>query len=159
MAKTPLKNPGVHFPPPLLFIAGMLGGWAIQQFQPAPVSTILPAPVRVLTGWAIVVAGVGILAWALLTFWKIRTGIYPNQPANQIVAHGPFRFSRNPMYVAMTALTIGVSLLSNIGWILVVIPFILFALTVLVIRREEAYLTDAFGESYTHYCARVRRWI
>ncbi|HNC45125.1 MAG TPA: isoprenylcysteine carboxylmethyltransferase family protein, partial [Acidobacteriota bacterium] len=86
-------------------------------------------------------------------------GIYPNQPANQIVAHGPFRFSRNPMYVAMTALTIGVSLLSNIGWILVFIPFILFALTMLVIRREEAYLTDAFGESYAQYCARVRRWI
>jgi protein-S-isoprenylcysteine O-methyltransferase Ste14 len=76
-----------------------------------------------------------------------------------IVATGPYRFSRNPMYVAMSAVYVGLSLLMGVVWPLVLLPIVLLSLSALVIRREERYLGDAFGEEYGAYRARVRRWL
>lgn len=99
------------------------------------------------------------LLWGLVTFLRARTAIYPNQPARQLVDHGPYRFSRNPMYVALTVVLIGVALLADNLWMLLLTPVVLCVLTVFVIRREEAYLTSTFGEHYTSYVNRVRRWL
>ena len=73
----------------------------------------------------------------------------PEQPTIAIVAAGPFRFSRNPLYLSLTVLGAGVALLVNSGW----------GLLLLVIAREERYLEGKFDDEYSAYRERVRRWI
>jgi protein-S-isoprenylcysteine O-methyltransferase Ste14 len=99
------------------------------------------------------------LTVALITFLRHRTGIYPNQPATVIVRSGLYRFSRNPMYVALAILYVGIVLLTNLLWPLLLLPLVLLVLQKAVIAREERYLKEAFGESYEQYCRQVRRWI
>ena len=155
-----MQHPGVAFPPPILFVIGVICGWLLNRLLPLPISEGgLSRSALILFGWSAVVIGLGVLAWALLTFWRARTAIYPNQPARTIVAHGPYRYSRNPMYVALAMLMAGVGVLLNSMWVLALIPVVLMALTVFVIRREEAYLSSAFGDNYAAYRAQVRRWL
>lgn len=105
------------------------------------------------------VFGIALGGWGLLTFFRARTAIIPDRPASRLVVTGPYRFSRNPMYVALTVLYIGLSALTDSWWPLVFLPVVLTALWFLVIRREERYLAAAFSEEYAAYCRRVRRWL
>ena len=154
-----LQNPGVRFPPPTLFVLGIGCGWLLNRIAPLPIGLVLATPIRLAAGWGIVVVGVALLAWAMSTFLRARTAIYPTQPARQIVGNGPYRFSRNPMYLGLALMMTGIGLVANNIWILMLVPVILFAVTKLVIRREEAYLSQAFGESYVRYQGHVRRWL
>ena len=107
----------------------------------------------------LVVAGLSFVAWGLATFFQHRTAIMPHQPASRLVDSGPYRLSRNPMYVGMTTAYLGGVLVTNMFWPLLLLPLSLFGLTMLVIRREERYLADAFGEEYSAYRKRTRRWL
>ena len=153
------KNPAVHFPPPVLFVMAGLGGSGIESAAPVPLSTVLAVPAQMILGWSAVAFGTTFLLWALATFIRQKTAIYPNQPASALVTHGPYRFSRNPMYVALTAITLGVSLLADNMWMLVLLSAVLVFLTLFVIRREENYLSDEFGQMYHSYQTQVRRWL
>lgn len=152
-------HPGVRFPPPFLFAAGLFGGWALERRWPLPL--VSPARTGMLEaiGVALVVLGLGLAFWGILTFRRARTAIIPNQPASHIVETGPYRFTRNPMYVGLTVAYLGGALVLNAAWPLALLPFVLAALVVLVIRREERYLTAAFGPDYDAYRRRVRRWL
>lgn len=153
------SGPGVHFPPPLLFVAGIALGVALQRFWSLTYDMMFSEDVRIGSGYLFGTVGAGILAWGLVTFRRARTAIYPNQPAEQFVQHGPYRFSRNPMYVGLGILTAGLSLIFDNVWILLTLPPTLLVLTAFVVRREEAYLTASFGETYQRYCQQVRRWL
>lgn len=153
------QSPGVHFPPPALFVVAIGIGCGIEMVFPLPLTSLIPIPGRPLIGWIAIAVGAPMLLWALTTFRRSRTAVYPNQPASQIVCTGPYCFSRNPMYVALTCINFGVAMLADNLWMLLMLPIVLWFLTVFVIRREEAYLTEAFGEEYTTYLQRVRRWI
>jgi len=83
----------------------------------------------------------------------------PNQPASTLVLHGPYRYSRNPMYVSLTLLYLGLVLVTRTWWAFPLLPLVLLVLYRAVIAREERYLTTEFGEAYTDYTRRVRRWI
>jgi protein-S-isoprenylcysteine O-methyltransferase Ste14 len=76
-----------------------------------------------------------------------------------MVTDGPYAFTRNPMYVSLTLIYVGLALLTRMLWPIIVLPVILALITVLVIRREERYLSDAFGEEYAAFKKRVRRWV
>ena len=154
----PMQSPGVHFPPPLLFMIALGAAVWLDRLWPLPVADAL-GPTRPVLVWACIGAGLGLLAWAMVTFARAKTALYPNQPATVVVGVGPYRFSRNPMYVAMTILTAGIGVLLDTAWVVALLPVVLVALTVFIIRREEAYLSSAFGESYQAYRARVRRWL
>jgi protein-S-isoprenylcysteine O-methyltransferase Ste14 len=154
-----MQSPGVHFPPPLLFLIPTAIAVGLDRLMRFSMIWLLPGPIRPALAWVLIGVGIGVLAWAMATFAKAKTGIYPNQPATTIIERGPYRYSRNPMYVAMTLLTSGIGLLIDIGWVFVLLPVALIAITVFVIRREEAYLATAFGDEYRTYCTRVRRWL
>jgi protein-S-isoprenylcysteine O-methyltransferase Ste14 len=154
-----LTSPGVWFPPPTLFVVGFLTGLALDRWVIRLRLDDVSRSVLVVGGWLLIASGMVILLWALLTFTRARTGIMPSQPARAVVATGPYRCSRNPMYVAMSAIYIGLSLLMSMVWPLVLLPFALASLYALVIRREERYLGDAFSDEYAAYRARVRRWL
>ena len=152
-------SPGVRFPPPTLFVAGFLLALALERWVVTLRFGGGSSPMWPLTAWLFIAVGMGILAWAMLTFRRARTAILPSNPASTIVTSGPYRISRNPMYLGLSLVYIGLSLLMRMAWPLVLLPIVLAALYVLVIRREERYLGAAFAEEYRAYRQRVRRWL
>jgi protein-S-isoprenylcysteine O-methyltransferase Ste14 len=154
-----MTSPGVRFPPPFLFVAGFLSGLALERWV---WRLHLPADGRtffVTVGWLGIVTGMLLVAWSLLTFLGSGTAIIPHHPASRLVGAGPYRLSRNPMYVGVSSVYIGLAFLFNLTWPILILPFVLVSLFYLVIRREERYLFDAFGDAYTAYRLRVRRWL
>jgi protein-S-isoprenylcysteine O-methyltransferase Ste14 len=156
---TRARGPGVRFPPPFVFVAGYLAAWWLHSRLPAEIDGAGAGLVQVMLGMSMLALGLGLVAWGLATFARLRTAVYPDQPARQLVTVGPYRFSRNPMYLGLTLLYVGIALVSNLAWPIVMLPFVLGMLGLAVIRREERYLQAEFGAAYDEYCARVRRWI
>ena len=109
-------------------------------------------------GWPVLGAGIALLAWALTTM--IREGENPDTGApTRLVEKGPYAFSRNPIYVGMVLGYIGISLVVNSAWPMFFFPAFIVLILYGVIVREERYLEKLFGEDYSRYWARVRRWI
>jgi protein-S-isoprenylcysteine O-methyltransferase Ste14 len=147
-------SPGVKFPPPFLFAGGILAGWLLNKWIALPLPALPP-----LLGWALIAAGVLLALSAVSLFFRARTHLIPNRPANSLVVAGPYRFTRNPMYVSLTAVYLGVCVLMQSVWALVLLPLVLTAIYRNVISPEEAYLERRFGGEYTQYQKRVRRWL
>ena len=154
-------NPGVRFPPPFFFIAGLLLAWLFERrihglplaLQAGSLSTLRDV------GYLLVLIGVGIAAWGMVTFSRAHTAIIPMKPASSLVETGPYRFTRNPMYTGITVQYLGGAFLLNSGWAMIFLPVVLLLLYRFVIRREENYLSAEFGEAYTSYRSRVKRWM
>jgi protein-S-isoprenylcysteine O-methyltransferase Ste14 len=158
-ARAPLANPGVQFPPPILFLFGFGAAWLLDdQVRPLPFPGV-GRVVIVLAGVMVLIIGLYVMIWGIAMFRKAMTAIFPNQPANELVTDGAYRYTRNPMYVGFTLVFVGATLMRDSMWPLILLPLILGLLYLLVIRREEAYLADAFGEQYAAYCRQVRRWV
>ena len=154
-----IPNADVHFAPPLLFVAGLVIGWLLERFiYPLPIPTS-GSGLYWKIGDLLVVVGAAVALSGIITFARAHTAIIPHKSASAMVTHGPYRFTRNPMYLGLTIVYLGTTLLMLSHWPLILLPLVLIALFVSVIRKEERYLTDAFGAEYTAYCGRVRRWI
>ncbi|MDX1421032.1 MAG: isoprenylcysteine carboxylmethyltransferase family protein [Rubricoccaceae bacterium] len=159
MPDAPLPHPGVRFPPPFLFAGGFVVGLLLHRVVPLPLVPGGPTPLSAWLGWALVALGLVVGAWAMATFVGARTAIFPHHPATEVVRSGPYRYSRNPMYVALGLVYAGLSLWLDRLWPLLVLPVVYVLLVALVVRREERYLAGAFGEDYDAYRRRVRRWL
>lgn len=157
---TASRGPGIRVPPPLIFggalfaAAGLdrwLLGLAIDSGGRGPVQSSL--------GWLLVALGFSLVVWGLITFARARTTFFPDRAANRLVADaGPYRYTRNPMYVGMTVSYAGGALLINTLWAVFLLPCVLVIVAKWVIGREERYLARTFGEDYSDYCRRVPRW-
>ena len=156
-----IDNPGVKFPPPTRFLLGLAISWVLEN-KVARIRLIggsaSPDMIQVV-GAVLVILGLALIFWGLWTFWRVKTGIIPMKPATQIVDHGPYSLSRNPMYAGMATAYFGGVLILNSGWMLLTLPLVMLALFHLVIKREERYLSSAFPEEYARYCSKVRRWL
>ena len=159
MPEAPHSSPGVHFPPPLIFVGGVALAALLQRVWQLPLWKGNPSNALLVIAYLLMAAGMAWVAWGMITFHRARTAIIPNQPASRLVAWGPYRFGRNPMYFGLTILYCSVALWLNSLWAFLLLPLVIALLIHLVIRREERYLTDAFGEAYRDYCSRVPRWI
>jgi protein-S-isoprenylcysteine O-methyltransferase Ste14 len=152
-------NDGVVVPPPLVFLAGLIAGYVIWWFWPV---AIVPAewalPVRLVGGLA-TVAGVALMAAAVLRFRREGTTPTHWEPTTRVVSTGPYRFSRNPIYVGMALVQAGLAMLGNALWPLLLVVPAIWVIQTQVIAREERYLEGKFGRDYLDYKARVRRWL
>jgi protein-S-isoprenylcysteine O-methyltransferase Ste14 len=158
-ARAPLANPGVQFPPPVLFVIAFGVSWLLDgSVRALPFPGISPVVGKVI-GALILIAGFYLMVWGIAAFRRVMTAIFPNQPANELVTDGPYRFTRNPMYSGFTLVYVGAAVIMNSLWPLLLLPIVLGLLYLLVIRREEAYLADAFGAKYAAYREKVRRWV
>jgi len=146
---------GAAFHPPLLLVASLGIGFLLRWLAPLPVLTTA----SVLVGPAIVALSFGIFFWAAGTMLRGHTSIPTNRPTGAIVAGGPFRFSRNPIYLSMILLHIGVGAWTKSLWFFALAAISVALLTWGVISREERYLERKFGAEYLAYKTRVRRWI
>jgi protein-S-isoprenylcysteine O-methyltransferase Ste14 len=150
---------GVFVPPPLLFALPLLGAVILHSRRPWQIaeggSTIL-----VLGGFAAIGGAIALVFASIASFRKAETTILPaGRPTTAIVERGPYRLTRNPMYLSMAIAYLGASMALNNFWAIVFLPAILVVVDVFVIRREERYLTSKFGQTYRDYCSRVRRWL
>jgi protein-S-isoprenylcysteine O-methyltransferase Ste14 len=145
----------IAFPPFILLASGVTSG-GMALLLPLPVA---PNPIARLIGGGLALAAGGLVAWAMRTMRAGGTNIDPGEPALAIVRGGPFRFTRNPMYLSMCLLHASLGFLLN-NWIPVAATGVLAAvLNFGVVVREERYLEAKFGERYLALKRSVRRWI
>jgi protein-S-isoprenylcysteine O-methyltransferase Ste14 len=149
-------NPGVIAPPPLIFAIPLIAGIIVGRAYPFQV---MPRPLALAIGGVLAVLAIALNIWAVPRFSQAGTSMMPYKPTTAIISSGPFAITRNPVYLAMTLLYLGITLLVNTVWPLVLLPFVLFAMQRGVIEREERYLERKFGDEYTTYKSGVRRWL
>ena len=137
----------------LAFLLGLLADWLYPlKFLPAAVPNVL-------LGSFIFIDGLALVVWAITTIRAAGTHVQTTQPTTAIVAEGPYRFSRNPIYLGMFLGLIGLAIAFNTIWILVALLAFYAVIRHGVVVREEAYLTRKFGDVYRGYQAQVRRWL
>jgi protein-S-isoprenylcysteine O-methyltransferase Ste14 len=149
---------GVKFPPPAIYALALAAGFLARRRWPAEIWTGHVHTARA-GGALLFAAGLALAASAVLVFRRAGTSPNPMRPTTTLAVAGPYRFSRNPMYLGMTLVSAGFAVFWNALWPLLSVPVAMGLVTVLVITREERYLEARFGEEYRRYRARVRRWI
>jgi protein-S-isoprenylcysteine O-methyltransferase Ste14 len=147
----------VIIPPPLAWGLAVIAGLALNRLVPLPfLWADLPA------GWLgamVFVLALALVAWAFVTITRAGSNVPTNRPTTTIIESGPYRFTRNPIYLGMFLALIGLAIAFDDLWLLMMlVPFALI-IRYGVVAREEAYLERKFGNVYRGYCSRVRRWL
>jgi protein-S-isoprenylcysteine O-methyltransferase Ste14 len=152
----PLDNPGVIAFPPLIWLVNAVISAVVHLFVRLP---IMKYSICLVCGMVFIILAPTLALSALRTMKAAGTNVHPSEPALTLVRGGPFRFTRNPMYLALCLVQIALGFFLN-DWItlLFVVP-LAFILRNGVILREESYLAAKFGEPYLQYKREVRRWI
>ncbi|MGH9890670.1 MAG: methyltransferase family protein [bacterium] len=149
-------RPNVIALPPLLYGIGFTIALLLDVWGPLK---ILSAGIAFWLGMAFLALGGALAFWGQRTMRRAGTNVSPSLPTTALVTDGPFRFSRNPLYVALTVLYLGLTLAVNTLWALPVLVPLVATMHYGVIKREEQYLEAKFGDSYRSYRAAVRRWL
>lgn len=149
-------NPGVVAPPPLIYAGTLAVGLLLNRLHPVG---FLPKNARRTLGPLLVAAGGAVGVLGLREMGRAGTNVDPYKPSTAIVTGGPYRFTRNPLYVGMTLMYGGMAALANALPAVLLLPAVLAVMRRGVIEREERYLERKFGDEYLRYKGRVRRWI
>ena len=150
-------GPGIRIPPPMFYLAALAMGIALEYLLwPIP---ILGAPSRYVIASILIVVSVAIMPPVLIRFRRAGTSFDVRKAASSLITDGPYRSSRNPTYVSLTMLYLGVGILINNGWVLILVIPVFFIVDMWVIRGEERHLEAKFGEQYLRYKGTVRRWL
>jgi protein-S-isoprenylcysteine O-methyltransferase Ste14 len=151
-------NAGVIAPPPIIALAAILAGAAMEQLAPLGLLAAFASAVRWLIAGPLIVLGFALIAVSIRDFSRAGTAVQTRQPSTALVTTGIYGFARNPIYLGFFSLLIGIAVGAPMDWLLI---FALVFLAIIhwgVVRREERYLTAKFGGAYEAYKARVRRY-
>ncbi len=159
MAGSDKDNAGVVAHPPFIYLAGLVAGTGMELLAPLGQGAFAVVTWQVACGLAIVLAGAALLLFAARRFIVAGTNIPTHLPSTALVTTGLYRWTRNPIYVALTLIYLGLSICGGLWWALLLLPVVLVVMRYGVIAREEAYLSAKFGDDYTEYRNRVRRWL
>jgi protein-S-isoprenylcysteine O-methyltransferase Ste14 len=152
-------SPGVVAPPPVIYAAAVAAGLVLDSLFPVYVlATLLYGADRVIIGIAVIIGGVALAVSALRTFRSIGTNPEPWKPALTLATTGVFRYLRNPMYVGMTLVVIGLAIALASDWMLVALIPAALIVHYGAVLREERYLEQKFGEPYRQFVASVPRY-
>jgi protein-S-isoprenylcysteine O-methyltransferase Ste14 len=146
----------IFIPPPLYYAVGLAGGMAINGVIGLPLGGRAATAVA---GAAVAAFGLALAFAGVAAVIRHRTTIVPHHPVATLLTGGAYRLSRNPMYTGLAIAYLGLALLFGSWWPLALWPLVIVAVRQLVIRPEEQYLTQRFGQTYTDYQSRVRRWL
>ncbi len=141
--------------PPLIPAAMLLLAWGLDQRLPF---WEMPLSLRIL-GVVFALLGASLMTWAIVHQYKRGTDPNPFNETSALVTDGPYRYSRNPIYLADLLLQTGIGAAFAFEWTLPLLAVTWLGLRVLVIRNEERYLAELFGDEYLEYRQRVRRWL
>ena len=156
MPQSTKDAPNVIAIPPLIYLAFLAVGLLLDYLFPVPV---LPNSIQYAVGFGISIASGLIMPFVLLRFKKANTNFDPGKPTTRIITTGPYRYSRNPSYVSLTMLYLGIAIAADSVWVLAGLIPALVVMHYGVILREEEYLEAKFGEEYLRYKNTVRRWL
>ena len=148
----------VRFPPPLVFLGAIVLGVIVQRKAMALSLSFAPG-FRVTAGVLILVCAVSLVASARILFKHTGQNPIPWKPTPELIFQGPYRFTRNPMYVGVTLFVIGLGLTLNNLWISLFAAPALLVVHFIAALPEERYLASKFGESYRSFAAQVRRYL
>jgi protein-S-isoprenylcysteine O-methyltransferase Ste14 len=155
MSTSAERGARVRFPPPLVFVSALGLGVAGRHLVTPPA---VPVAIRIAAG-LLILLGVGLIASARVWFVRTRQSPVPWKPTPELIFSGPYRFTRNPMYVGMTSIVIGLGVAAGNLWISLLAPLALLGVHFIAVRPEERYLSEKFGDAYRQYLARVRRYL
>lgn len=153
-------SPGVFFPPPLIYAAFFLLSFLLQGFFTIKRAFFFHSIAANIIGIIIIILGQIVFGIpALRQFFKTKNTVVLIKPANSLQTTGIYSYSRNPMYVGLLFTYLGMAFIFGNWWTLILLPLLIVLITYRVILPEERYLTRAFGDAYTNYQKKVRRWI
>lgn len=152
-------GPGVRVPPPAIFVIAGLLAWLLHTRLSFTIDGRGAGLAQRLLGGAAVAAGVAVVVWAGLTLTRSHTTLHPNHAASRLVTTGPYAITRNPIYLGFTATFLGIALIANSGWMVLLLPVVMIVVASFVIAREEQHLRGRFGGDFDTYARRVRRWL
>ncbi len=151
-----VDHPDVVIHPPLFYLAALVLSYVLNKFQPRPIfDSLIPR----LLGLFFVIAGLSIIAAGRRMMRAHGTNINPTKPTTAIIQSGPYRYSRNPLYLSLTLAYCGLAMLINTWWAVFLLLPVLLSMHFLVVLREERYLKNKFGDAYQAYCSKVRRYL
>jgi protein-S-isoprenylcysteine O-methyltransferase Ste14 len=142
--------------PPLAWGLAIIAGFVLNWLMPLPF--LLPKLAAAWLGAAVFVLALALVAWAITTMARAGSNVPTNLPTTTIVGSGPYRFTRNPIYLGMFLGLIGLTIALDNLWLLVMLVPFAIVIRYGVVAREEAYLERKFGDVYRGYRSRVRRW-
>jgi protein-S-isoprenylcysteine O-methyltransferase Ste14 len=146
---------GVITRPPYIYLAALAIGLAVEFFFPLD---LLPPALGLPLGLGLIAVAVLIIRACFREFRRAETEADPLKPTTAILTTGPYRYSRNPLYIGLNLILVGIGIAANSPWVIVLAVPALIILHYGVVRREERYLERKFGEAYLRYKRSVRRW-
>ena len=151
-------SPGINFPPPLIYVVFFLAAVFIQKkiaiddhFFKSQISTVI--------GILFCLLAVNYSVRSMNQFIQTKNTIIPNRPAQSLQTTGIYSSTRNPMYLALVLVYLGLSCLIGNWWNIILFPLLFLVIREFIIKKEEKYLARKFGQEYIDYCHRVRRWL
>jgi protein-S-isoprenylcysteine O-methyltransferase Ste14 len=149
-------NPGIRVPPPLIYLGALVLGLMLDRRRHVP---FLPRGVARGLGFSLLGGGAVLNGWFLRTIRKADVPIRTDKAVPRLTTEGPFRYSRNPSYLALAMIYAGIASIRNSLWAMLMLPLVVMVMQREVIGREERYLERAFGDEYLAYKGKVRRWV
>jgi protein-S-isoprenylcysteine O-methyltransferase Ste14 len=143
--------------PPLLFIAAIGAALMLGRLAPLPWPGLGDLPARIV-GYGFGLAGLVLMAWAVVTMLRAGTNLAPHRAADRLVTTGPFRIWRHPIYMGDALIVLGLAEVTGNIWFAIMAPVFAIAVYALAIVPEERHLEARFGEEYLAYKGRTRRW-
>ena len=149
-------GPGVRLHPPLIYGISILCGIGLDKLYPLAMPFDLHGTVY---GGFIIAIAIAIALWALIQFHREGTDVRPDRPDDVLLTSGPYRYSRNPLYIVLTLAQVTAAVWLNSLWVLLLTAVSIVVISRYAIAREEQYLEKVFGQDYLDYKKRVRRWL
>ena len=152
-------NPLMTLPVPWVYVIAYLLGFGVQLLFPVEIRPVFWLSFTQAISIGLLVVGAILAVWAQWLFRKEHTTTDPNQTSSRLIISGPYRLSRNPMYVGLFLIFIGLSGVFTLVWSITCQIFVFCYLNWVVVPFEETQLNKSFGEKYIAYCKKAQRWI
>ena len=151
-------SPGVYIPPPLFYVLFFLAAVFIQK-KVSINDSLFHLQITKIIGILFLVISLFFLVTSLMKFFQSKNTLILIKPASSLQTNGIYSISRNPMYVGLAIVYLGITCFIGNWWNIILFPLLLLVIQEYIIKREEKYLERAFGEKYLDYKSRVRRWL
>lgn len=150
----PLKFPWT----PVVYFAAVIAALVLDRIRPLDIAQQWQLPMQLL---GVIVAGTGfwLVCWGYAKLIRCRTALLSSSPTSHLVTSGPYRFTRNPVYLGYTLIMIGAGLMTGNLWIVISAALTAVVTHAWIIRSEEKHLLARFGFEFECYCRRTRAWI
>jgi len=145
--------------PPLLFVGALLLGCLLSRIVPLGPGLGSANARALAAGGSLALVGLALFAVSAREFRRAGTSVVPGEPSTVLLEGGPYRYTRNPIYISFVIFYFGLAIMLTSAWMLVLLIPVLIILQRGVVKREEAYLQAKFGAAYGKYQARVPRWL